>query len=88
MPSRKKLQTAITKFSGCPVEIKMAVNSICWRMPSKFRFYSAKSKRRVRVRPYLVEFKRLLESSITAVEGVTASSLMIQLLKVNGSVGY
>ena len=58
MPSRKKLQTAIIKSSGCLVEIKMAVNSICWRMPSKFRFYSAKSKRRVRVRPYLVEFKK------------------------------
>ena len=57
-------------FSGGSHEIKMAVNSICWRMPSKFRFYSLKSKRRVRVRPHLVEFKRLLESSMTVVEGV------------------
>ncbi|XP_022783132.1 uncharacterized protein LOC111323938 isoform X2 [Stylophora pistillata] len=54
----------------------MAVNSICWKMPSRFRFYSAKSKRKVRVQPYLIEFNRLLESSITAIEGVSNEDLL------------
>lgn len=59
----------------------MAVNSISWKMPSKFSFYSAKSKRKIRVKPYLIEFKRLLESSITAVAGVSGFSSTIFLLK-------
>ncbi|XP_020611801.1 uncharacterized protein LOC110050239 isoform X2 [Orbicella faveolata] len=54
----------------------MAVNSISWKMPSRFSFYSAKSKRKIRVKPYLIEFKRLLESSITAVEGVSNQELL------------
>ncbi|XP_078352937.1 uncharacterized protein LOC144637734 isoform X1 [Oculina patagonica] len=54
----------------------MAVNSISWKMPSKFSFYSAKSKRKIRVKPYLIDFKRLLESSITAVEGVSNQELL------------
>ncbi|KAJ7388896.1 hypothetical protein OS493_035043 [Desmophyllum pertusum] len=45
-------------------------------MPSKFRFYSSKSKRKIRVYPYLIEFKRLLESSVTAVEGVSNQDLL------------
>lgn len=61
----------------------MAVNSICWKMPSRFRFYSAKSERKVRVQPYLIEFNRLLESSITAIERVSAFDCVISLLKMN-----
>ena len=61
----------------------MAVNSICWKMPSRFRFYSTKSERKVRVQPYLIEFNRLLESSITAIEGVSAFDCVISLLKMN-----
>ena len=61
----------------------MAVNSICWKMPSRFRFYSAKSERKVRVQPYLIEFNRLLESSITVIEGVRAFDCVISLLKMN-----
>lgn len=75
--------TAVQYFSGHLVEIKMAVNSISWKMPSKFRFFSAKSNRKVRVRPYLIEFKRLLESSVTAVEGVNEFSSKIYLFKMN-----
>ena len=52
-------------------------------MPSRFRFYSAKSERKVRVQPYLIEFNRLLESSITAIEGVSAFDCVISLLKMN-----
>lgn len=59
----------------------MAVNSISWKMPSRFSFYSAKSKRKIRVKPYLIEFKRLLESSITAFEGVNGFSWTLILLK-------
>lgn len=59
----------------------MTVNSISWKMPSRFSFYSAKSKRKIRVKPYLIEFKRLLESSITAVEGVNGFSSTLFLLK-------
>ncbi|KAK2550056.1 hypothetical protein P5673_029386 [Acropora cervicornis] len=54
----------------------MAVNSISWQVPSKFRFYSKKPKRNVYVRPYLVEFKRLLESRITAIKGVSNHELL------------
>ena len=60
----------------------MAVNSISWKMPSRYSFYSAKSKRKIRVMPYLIEFRRLLESSITAVEGVNGFSSSIFLLKI------
>ena len=72
MPSGnpKKTTTAVINYSGSLVKIKMAVNSISWKMPSRFSFYSAKSKRKIRVKAYLIEFKRLLESSITALEGV------------------
>ena len=53
-------------------------------MPSRFSFYSAKSKRKICVKPYLIDFKRLLESSITAVDGVNGFSSMILLLKTIG----
>lgn len=69
-----KTSTAIVNYSGSPVKFKMAVNSISWKMPSRFSFYSAKSRRKIRVKPYLIEFKRLLESSITAFEGVNGFS--------------
>ena len=64
------VHSAMRNVSGWLVEIKMAVNSISWQVPSKFRFYSKKPKRNVYVRPYLIEFKRLLESRITAIKGV------------------
>ncbi|XP_032241531.1 uncharacterized protein LOC116620093 isoform X2 [Nematostella vectensis] len=54
----------------------MAANSICWKLPSKFSFFSSKHNRKIEVQPYIVEFRRLLTCSTVGFQEVSNVDLL------------
>ena len=61
----------------------MAVNSICWPLPSKFSFFSFKYKRKIQVQPLLLEFRRLLPSCLVAMDGVSIDLKTLLSFKID-----
>lgn len=72
------------KHYGLPVVViyifKMAANSIFWKLPDKFSFFSRSLKEKVDLQAYVVEFRRLLPCDSLGFEEVCWKSDIIDIL--------